>query len=213
LGTIASVQGYSRELETEADTEGFRLVVAANYDPAETAKLFARLKEDVEDRKDKEPFFFGSHPRLQERIENYEKLQAHHSGRGGVKNADIFSQKIRGIMLVDAQLNLSTGNFKAAQREMERSLFMKPADADAHFILGEVFRQRNEGGDMEKAISAYRQSISCNPSYAAPFKSLGLIHLKKGEKPLAKEHLQRYLTLSPEANDRTYIIEYIKRCD
>ncbi|OPY80499.1 MAG: TPR repeat-containing protein YfgC precursor [Syntrophus sp. PtaU1.Bin005] len=213
VGTLAAVQGYSRELETEADTEGFGLVVAAQYDPAETGKLFLRLKEDVEEQKIEEPFFFGSHPRLQERIENYEKLQTLHPGKGGMKKEEVFSQKICALFLIDADQNISAGNYKIAQREVERFLSQKPDDAHAHFLLGEVYRQRNEQGDQDRAMASYQESIGKNPSYANSYKALGLLHLKKGEKPQAKEHLQRYLILSPQAQDRAYILEYLKQCE
>ncbi|MDY0186961.1 MAG: hypothetical protein RBR16_03455 [Syntrophus sp. (in: bacteria)] len=58
---------------------GFAFVIAVQYDPVETGKLFLRLKEDVEECKIDEPFFFGSHPRLQERTENYEKRMSRRS--------------------------------------------------------------------------------------------------------------------------------------
>lgn len=213
VGTLAAVQGYSRELETEADTEGFGLVVAAQYDPAETGKLFLRLKEDVEERKIDEPFFFGSHPRLQERIENYEKLQTLHPGKGGMKNEAIFSRKTSTLWLIDADQNISAGNYNIAQREAERYLSQKPDDAHAHFLLGEVCRQRNEQGDLDKAMDFYRKSIGQDPSYANSHKALGLLHLKKGERPQAKEHLQQYLILAPQAQDRAYVLEYLKQCE
>lgn len=74
VGTLAAVTGYSRELEAEADMEGLKLMVKAGYDPREAPKLFIHLKKELEEEKIKEPFFFGTHPRLQERIENYESL-------------------------------------------------------------------------------------------------------------------------------------------
>ena len=40
IGTIAAVSGYSQELETQADVEGFKLMLSAGYDPYEAPKLF-----------------------------------------------------------------------------------------------------------------------------------------------------------------------------
>ena len=74
IGTVAAVTGYSRENETEADKEGFHLVALAGYDVEEAPKLFLHLKREVEEEQIKEPFFFGTHPRLQERIDNYNVL-------------------------------------------------------------------------------------------------------------------------------------------
>ena len=74
LGTMASITGYSRELESEADSVGFSLMTNAGYDPEESPKLFVHIKKELEEEKIREPFFFGTHPRIRERIESYEKL-------------------------------------------------------------------------------------------------------------------------------------------
>jgi predicted Zn-dependent protease len=92
IGTIAAVTGYSREHETEADREGFELMLNAGYDPAEAPKLFLHLKKELEEENRKEPFFFGTHPRLKDRVENYETLLKTHSQghQEGIQNTEIF---------------------------------------------------------------------------------------------------------------------------
>jgi len=62
VGVMASITGYSREMETEADKVGLGLMADAGYDPQESPKLFVYLKSDLEKNDVKEPFFFGSHP-------------------------------------------------------------------------------------------------------------------------------------------------------
>jgi len=71
IGTKAAINGHSRDLETEADMVGIKLVVKAGYDAREAPKLFQHLKQEMEEDEQEEPFFFGSHPRLAERSENY----------------------------------------------------------------------------------------------------------------------------------------------
>jgi predicted Zn-dependent protease len=212
VGTLAAVTGYSRGLETEADIEGLRLMVNAGYDPKEAPKLFIHLKKELEEEDIKEPFFFGTHPRLKERIRNYENLlknkYAGHSG--GIKNSRLFMEKIEKLILDNARLDLKAGRFKTAQRGIERYLTLRPDDPGAYYLLGEVFRQRGEEGDIEKAKEYYEKAITIDPSYPDPLKGIGLIFYKKGEKDNAKRHLELYLSLSPEAQDRAYIEEYIK---
>jgi predicted Zn-dependent protease len=70
-GCMAAVTGYSREFETEADMVGIRLVLQAGYDPNEAPKIFEHLTKELAEEKLREPFFFGTHPKLQDRIENY----------------------------------------------------------------------------------------------------------------------------------------------
>jgi predicted Zn-dependent protease len=214
LGTLASVAGYSRELETEADMEGIKLIAKAGYDPEEAPKLFIHLKKEIEEEKKKEPFFFGTHPRLQERVENYEnflKVQ-YKDKRGGVKNSEIFTGKIRRVILDNASLDLKAGRYKIAERGVEKYLTIRPNDPKAYCLLGEIYRQKAEKGDLERAKEHYQKAISIDPSYPDAHKGMGFIYFKHGEKGLAKKSLENYLSLSPQGMDRAYIEDYIKQC-
>jgi len=64
LAFIASVNGFGRGLEREADREGMERMVKAGYDPREAPRVFALLKDDHGDGSKLENFFFGNHPRL-----------------------------------------------------------------------------------------------------------------------------------------------------
>jgi beta-barrel assembly-enhancing protease len=212
FGTLAAVTGYSREHETEADEEGFRRVVEAGYDPEETPKLFEHLKRDIDEEKIKEPFFFGTHPRLQERIENYERLLAREQlgPMAKTKNAEQFTQKVHRVFLDNASLDLKRGRFTQAQSGIEKYLAVRGEEARPYFLLGELCRQRAGQGDAEKAIGCYRKSIELDPSYAEAYRGLGFLYLKQKEKGLAKAQFERYLALAPRAADRLYIEQYMK---
>ncbi|MEK7385173.1 MAG: M48 family metallopeptidase, partial [candidate division NC10 bacterium] len=69
LAALAAINGYGRDLEREADKEGMERLVRAGYDPREAPKVFALLQSESKDRGSLETFFFGSHPKLQERID------------------------------------------------------------------------------------------------------------------------------------------------
>lgn len=215
LGTIASVTGYSKELETEADMEGFKLMIKSGYDPHEAVKFFSNLKKESEEQKEKEPFFFGTHPRLQERIENFENLIKNKPQEkwGNIKNTEIFLHKIHKVILDNSILDLKAGRFDTTQRGIEKYLTIKPNDPRAYCLLGELYRQKAITEDIEKAKFYYEKSISIDPSYPESYKGIGFIHYKQGEKRLAKKYFEQYLLLSPEAIDRAYIQEYIKQCD
>ncbi len=214
LGTLASVTGYSRDLETEADMEGLKLMMKAGYDPEESSKLFSHLKKEIEEEKKKEPFFFGTHPRLQERVENYDNLlkTQYKDKRGGIQNSEIFLEKIHKVILDNSRLDLKAGRFKTAERGVEKYLTIKSTDPKAYCVLGEIYRQKAEKGDLEKAKEHYQKAISIDPSYPDSHRGMGFIHYKQGEKELAKYSLEQYLSLSPQAMDRAYIEEYIKQC-
>ena len=214
LGAAAAVTGYSRELETEADEEGLNLLVKAGYDPKEAPRIFELLKKDLEEQDINEPFFFGSHPRLQERINNYNQfIKARYATAGGKKGTDAFLQKITPVLLDNAVLDLSMGRFSSAQRDIERFLQIDPQNTRAHYSLGELYRQRNEEDDIKKAIDEYVLSVSYNPTNPAPHKALGILYYKQGLEEKSKWEVERYLFLAPNAKDRGYIEQYIKELD
>lgn len=211
LGATSSVYGHSRELESEADTTGLKLMVQAGYDPREAPKLFLHMKKELEDENIKEPFFFGTHPRLEERVDNFESLlKKLYGGKTGILNREQFLKKTKKMILDNAQLDLKAGRFSVAQRGIEKYLTLKPKDAHAYYLLGEVSRQRGEKGDLEKAKEQYQKAANLDSSYSDPNKGIGMIYLKQGNQSLAAKYFRTYLSLAPNAPDRGYIEEYIK---
>jgi Tfp pilus assembly protein PilF len=172
------------------------------------------LKKEIEEEKKKEPFFFGTHPRLQERVENYDNFlkTQYKDKKGGIQNSEVFLEKIHKVILDNSYLNLKAGRFKIAERGVERYLTIKSNNPKAYCLLGEIYRQKAEKGDLEKAKEHYQKAISIDPSYPDAYKGMGLIHYKQGEKEQAKKCLEQYLSLSPQAMDKAYIEEYTKKC-
>lgn len=215
LGSRSAVNGYSRDFETEADLVGLRLMAKAGYDLNEALKLFEHLRGELEGEKIIEPFFFGTHPKVQARVENCENfIGTHDQGKGaGIKNADIFLEKMQKLILDNAWLDLKAGRFFTAQRGAEKFLMIKPDDARAYYLMGEIYRQRGKAYDIKKAKLYYEKAISIDPSYANPYKAIGLIHYKDGNKALAKRSFELCLSLSPQRADKMYIIGYLKQCN
>ena len=213
-GSIASINGYTRELETEADRVGLDLAVKANYDPREVLKLFELLKQEIEIEGIEEPYFFGTHPNVRQRIENVNNWLAekYREKITSIKNTDVFRSKISRLVLDNARLDLRQGRYFVAQRAVEKFLAIKQDDARAYFLLGEIFRQRCRQDDATAAIKYYEKSISLNPSFPEPHKAMGLIHYKDGEKRLAKKYFESCLLLSPDTADKAYIQGYLKLC-
>ena len=215
LGSKAAVSGYRRDLETEADLVGLQLMAKAGYDPNEALRLFEHLKRELEEEKMQEPFFFGRHPRLQERVENCENFlkTRYRKEEEGIKNTGVFSTKLHKVILDNAWLDLKAGRFHSAQRGAERYLKIEPNDAGVYYLLGEIFRQRAKADDMHKAKAYYEKAISLNPFYPDPHKAIGLIYYKDGEKTLAKKSFGQCLSLSPQRADKAYIVGYLKKCN
>jgi len=210
-----SVTGYSQDLENEADLTGLEFVLNAGYDLKEAPRLFEHLKRELVEEKAREPFFFGTHPRLQERIQNCEDfLRAHcHGQEEGVKNTEIFLKKVQRLVLENALLDLKTGRFPSAHRGLEKYLTINPHDPKAYYLLGEVCRQRAKENDIARAKEYYKKAILLDPLYPEPYKAVGLIYYKEGEKRLARRSFESCLALSPHEPDRAYIRGYLEQCD
>jgi len=213
-GSIAAVTGYTREFEAEADRVGLDLIVKAGYDPRQVLNLFEHLRQEIEIKGIKEPFFFGTHPSVEQRIENASRwLATEYSGRkAGIKNSEIFQTRLNKLVLDNARLDLRMGRFYVAQEGAEKYLRQNPYDAGAYYLLGEIYRQQGRQVDTQKAITHYEKAIALDPTFSAPYKAMGLIHYKEGERRLAQKFFESCLVLAPDAPDKAYIQGYLQRC-
>ncbi len=219
LSTLASTRGYSRETESEADTEGLKLVVKAGYDPREAPKFYEVLNEEnegaigreEEDEKDEEAFIYSSHPGNKERIKNDENLLAteYAAIQGGATNTNAFRQYTLRLLLDNAELDIKRSHYAGAKRTINRYLAEKSRDPRAYYLLGEAaWRQAMESA--EQAKSNYEKALSLRSDHPESYRALGLMQLKMGDKKAALTNLKQYLTLKPAAPDHEYIQQYIR---
>jgi beta-barrel assembly-enhancing protease len=214
IGTTASINGHSRDLETEADMVGIRLVVKAGYDAREAPRLFQHLKDEMNEEEEKEPFFFGSHPRLAERSDNYKDFLAELGGGvAGVTNADTFRKNVAEVIIVNALMDFRAGRFPRARRGAEDYVKIRPRDGRGYYLLGEIARQKAEDGDLSEAKKQFQKAVSVAPSYADAYRGLGLVYFKEGNKSQAKKAFKSYLAKAPQAPDRSYIEDYVAQCN
>ncbi len=214
-GFTQSAGPYSRSLEQEADRVGLELMINAGYNPQEGVELFGHLENESMKEKIHEPFVSETRPSLRDRMRNFEAfLHARgYAGMSGIKHREIFLLKTKGALLENARLDLKLGRFTAARREAEKYLRIAPCDAKAVYLLGEVSRLRGRDGGIHRARAFYEKAISMDPSYAEPYRALGLIQYKAGEMVLARKSFQRCLLLSPHRPDVAYIQGYLRKCD
>jgi predicted Zn-dependent protease len=216
LWALAAVRGYSRELETDADEEGLALLVQTGYDPGQAPEVFRHFQRDLDSHRVEEPFFFGTHPRLQDRIDNYVELlrtryaaAAAESGRA--RDSDAFFPAVAEVLLINALLDLDLGRFNTARAAVEKHLRGRPESARGYFVLGELERRADKGQPhLGRAITAYKRAARLDPTYAEPRRELGLLYRAEGRSAQARAELQRYLELSPDAVDAPIIRDYLQ---
>ncbi len=212
VGAMAAVTGYSRELEREADAAGLQLMVRAGYDPHESPKLFKHLKKDIDEQEINEPFFFGSHPRLNERIKNYTNfIETNYPNTKGTVNEERFTELITPMLLDNAMADLSMGRYSSAKWGIERFIRRQPDGARGHFCMAEVYRQKGKEEDRDSAIEAYGRAIQCDPGYPEPYKGLGMVYFKQKRYEKSQKAFEQYLLLNPDGEDKGYIEQYIRR--
>ena len=210
---MASVNGYSREFEAEADREGIKRTVRAGYDPREAPKMYALLMQEIDKKKKKIPLAYSDHPYIQDRIRSCEEMIAsEYRGKEGVTNGEDFRRRTAPLLLDTAVLDLKLGDFAVAERIVEKHVKWKSDDARSYFLLGEIAQGQGQAGGEQKAIAHYRKALSLRKNYAEPYRAMGLMAYKKGDKQEAKKNLESYLALRSDASDGEYIRQYINEC-
>jgi predicted Zn-dependent protease len=212
-GAIASANGHIRELEAEADRVGIELMVRAGYDPREALFIFNQMIGEIEQEGFEEPVL-GSHPSVGQRVFHLQNLiDAQYPQKGSeIQNSEIFLAKLARLFLDNAELEIRQGRFQAARSGVEKHLRIKPDDSRAYFLLGEIYRQRKQDGDILKALTYYDRAVSLDPNFAAPHKAIGLIYYKEGRRTLARKFFESCMQLAPDSPDKAYIQGYLKQC-
>lgn len=210
LLAVSSIFGFSRELETEADVQGYARLSRAGYDVHESPKVFEHLMADIKAQDIKEPFFFADHPKLADRVANMRKLSAGApAGGDGADRAD-YARVMQHTRLENLATMLSMRREKSALIMLQDTTYLSELPPTARYYLGEAYRLRDAPGDAKLAEEAYLKAVEDAPEFAPSYRSLGVLYLKSGQYAAAQRNLERYLELAPEAPDRKYAESYLR---
>jgi predicted Zn-dependent protease len=212
-GAIATFSGHIRELEAEADQVGIELMAAAGYDPGEALHIFDQMVSEIEQEGFEEPIL-GSHPTVGQRVAHLQDLiDAQYPQEGSAtQNSEIFLANLARLFLNNAEMDIRQGRFQMARMAVEKHLRIQPDDSRAYFLLGEIYRQRQQDDDMAKALAYYDRAVRLDPSFAAAYKGIGLIYYKEGRRTLAGKFFKSCMQLAPDSPDNAYIQGYLNQC-
>jgi len=217
LGIVASMFAYTREHEREADRIGLDLMTRAGYAPGEAAKVWAQLLEEIRgDKASKDEYasqsiLFATHPPIEEREETL-AAQAKELARPEATNLGVASYR-------SALAGHRAGFFEDEVRRrrygeslvlLERMQKNSGGDGEIEFFRGEVHRMRNEKGDLELALKAYRQAESLPGVPAETFRSEGLVLRQLKQDQVSRAAFRRYLELKPAAEDAELVRGYFQ---
>jgi predicted Zn-dependent protease len=213
LGATAAVSGYSRALEREADKVGWQRMLDAGYNLDAAPEVFRILMADIEQNERTESFFFGTHPRLQEREENFMRMNDRNKLAVGEElGEDRFNEGILPILAVNGELEMKAGRWTAARDQLWRYRVGNPDDVKARWLIAETERRAGTDGDIDEARDLLIESIALDPEFAPAHRTLGLIYYKEENWESAARHLRLYLDLDTGAHDRAFLQAYLEEC-
>jgi predicted Zn-dependent protease len=226
LAALASIDGYGRDLEAEADAGGLASIVKAGYDPKEAPKAFDRLRSDSRDRGSLETFLFGSERNLSERAVTVRELIAARYAAAAaapatVRDSEEFQLRMRTVVRDNAYEDIRAGRFTLAQRQLDRVLAVTPQDPLAYVYYGDLHRlQAQRTRDVAekaqaavRALAAYERAAALDPTLAEPYRQLGFLYYEQKQTARAREAFAKYLALKPDAADARRIKEYLTELD
>ena len=139
---FATMFGYSRDLEREADLKGIDMMISAEYPPEELINVMKLLDKDIEGENVR--LFYNDHPSLDERIKY---LSSYLGGRADKVTAQMelnreragYFQAVLPVMRHDIQLSINAGRFRSAVYLAQRLVDFRP-DSENLFWLAEAYR-------------------------------------------------------------------------
>jgi beta-barrel assembly-enhancing protease len=227
LGAIASVFGFSRENETQADAIGFRRAVDAGYDPSQGGELWRFLIAesaasefpDVR-RREARSGIFNTHPVSLARASSLDAMSRlaiatqtanASSQRTWTVGRETHRNAIRPFLNVWLRDELRRRDYAQTLDLLKRLKLLGTDMGMLTFYEAEVFRLRRRDGDLDRALALYQTASTLSDTPADAWRELGDGLSRAGKKPEAIAALQIYLTKAPNASDQALVSARLDR--
>ncbi len=137
----ATINGYSRGLEEEADLRAVHALVESGYSAGEMKNLFDALQQDHDVDLSKK-CFYQDHPKLQDRSQYVSKLAASLQPQTASPEIERIRYLIETESAIrhDAELEILDGRARTAVWEMEHIVKSDDKLAENFYVLGEAYR-------------------------------------------------------------------------
>lgn len=210
LAILASINGYGRDLELEADQGGFHKLRAAGYDLAQAPRVYEILQDDHGESSKLEVFFFGSHPNLSLRAESARTYLASHGNAAAgqpLVAPDEFKSRLLPVVLRDARLNLEAGRLAIAEEQLLRVRAGKVNPAETAFLFARLHLARAAAspeaaaGLRAEARRELDRAVALDAALGEPWLDLAELAYQDRDYRRACQAFERYLELEPEGNE------------
>jgi predicted Zn-dependent protease len=210
LGMAASLYSFSREQEAQADRIGMQLMQKAGYDgrefPLVWDNLVAELQVTGGADAGKRNALFASHPAP---LERRDALREMAGDRGGRVGTDELERVVAPHRMEWLREEIRRGQYEESLELFDRKLKLRPDDAQFLYARGEVRRLRDQEEDLDPALQDFQRGAAAAGAPPDLFRSLGLLHKRRGDKAGAAAAFEKYLALVPDAGDAGLIKNYL----
>jgi predicted Zn-dependent protease len=139
---IATMYGYGRDLEREADHRGIDMMISAEYAPEEMVTVLKLLDRDIEGENIR--LFYNDHPSLDERIKYLSGYLGTRADRVTPqmelnRERAAYFRKVEPLMRHNVQLAINAGRFRSAVHFAQRLVDFHD-DSENLFRLAEAYR-------------------------------------------------------------------------
>lgn len=198
---LASIFAFNRDQEREADKIGLDLMTRAGYAPIAASEvweqLLAEIKAGTVERS--QNVLFATHPEPEERLGTLRESAARMPGEE--RGIERYRAGLAGVREQIVRDELSLRQYGRSEVVFDRLLAQAPGDGLLWYGKGEVFRLRNEAGDLSRALEAYGRALETPAPPPEAHRSIVMVELKQGNKDRARAAYDAYLKARPDAPD------------
>lgn len=137
-GLHASVYGFSRELEQEADDRAVELLLDSPYDPHALPELFEILAQDFEGLNPRIPTLWSTHPQLEARAARSWTKVVNYPARD--RNPEAFYAGLLPLRLLTIRDYIQDDYPYTAVVLAQQMVEAYPAEPEAHYLLGDAWQ-------------------------------------------------------------------------
>lgn len=211
LALLASVYGFSRDQEREADVIGLNLMRRAGYDIAEAGKVWDNLRSEMAAAHGGDPSkhspMFATHPQSDERSATLARLAE--GGGGGFVGASEYASRLQAFQFDLLDDEVKRGQYGETLVLLERLVNGAPQRADYRYFRAETRRLRAASGDIELALQDLQAAVQIGQEPAQTHRCMGYILQKQNQATQARSAFATYLERAPDAPDAGLIRSYI----
>ncbi len=200
---MATMYGYSRDLEREADLKGIDMMISAEYPPEEMVNVMKLLNKDIEG--ENVQLFYNDHPALDERIKY---LSSYLGARANTvtpqmelnRERKLYFQKLEPVMRHNVQLAINVGRARSAVYLAQRLVDFHN-DSENLFWLAESYRALGPRApqltEKELTNSGKKEAVKLREKRTAEEEERDLLAT-----PAGKDNWQKHQQLAEELYQR-----------